>query len=335
MNVLLLQLDGKIPNLALMRIARHHRDLGDHVWLRQAGNQAAIQPKLDEPTPGKVYASAIFTRSLHLVQLAEAVERTYPGALIGGTGVNAARTLQDVGIDPDGPVDYQDYPHWTSSIGFTQRGCRLRCPFYVVPKKEAGIQPRETVAEIWRGDPWPRHILLLDNDFFGNPAWEDRVKELTNGKFKVCINQGINAKMLNAETAAVLAGIDYRDDQFKMRRLYTALDNPKDRDRFLKGLLHLTDHGVRPHHIFVYMLIGYSKGETHNDRDQRRRAVREFGALLYPMPYERTPELIAFQRWVVGGYDRTIPWDEWRHARYQPTNLDRNRPDHAGLNCSA
>ena len=287
MNVLLLQLDGKIPNLALMRIARHHRDLGDHVWLRQAGNQAAIQPKLDEPTPGKVYASAIFTRSLHLVQLAEAQ-------------TTETRIMNVLLLQLDGK-----------------------------------IQPRETVAEIWRGDPWPRHILLLDNDFFGNPAWEDRVKELTNGKFKVCINQGINAKMLNAETAAVLAGIDYRDDQFKMRRLYTALDNPKDRDRFLKGLLHLTDHGVRPHHIFVYMLIGYSKGETHNDRDQRRRAVREFGALLYPMPYERTPELIAFQRWVVGGYDRTIPWDEWRHARYQPTNLDRNRPDHAGLNCSA
>ena len=332
MNILLLQLDGKIPNLALLRIARHHRDLGDHVWLRHAGNQVAVQPKLDEPTPAKVYASAIFTRSQHL---AEAVQRTYPGALVGGTGVDAARTLQHVGIDPDGPVDYADYPRWSASIGFTQRGCRLRCPFCVVPKKEGGIRARETIAEIWRGEPWPRQILLLDNDFFGNPAWEDRVKELTDGKFKVCINQGINARMLNPETAAGLAAIDYRDDQFKVRRIYTALDNPKDRGRFLKGLVHLTDQGVRPYHIFVYLLVGYWKGESHADRDERRRAIRDFGALPYPMPYERTPELIGFQRWVVGGYDRTIPWEEWQRARYQPTNLRRDQADQGGLDFSA
>lgn len=34
MNVLLLQLDGKIPNIALMRLAAHHRALGDVVVLR-------------------------------------------------------------------------------------------------------------------------------------------------------------------------------------------------------------------------------------------------------------------------------------------------------------
>ena len=39
MQTLLLQLDGKIPNLALMRIATHHRARGDDVILRQAGNK--------------------------------------------------------------------------------------------------------------------------------------------------------------------------------------------------------------------------------------------------------------------------------------------------------
>jgi len=29
MNVLLLHLDGKLPNLALMRVSAHHRALGD------------------------------------------------------------------------------------------------------------------------------------------------------------------------------------------------------------------------------------------------------------------------------------------------------------------
>jgi hypothetical protein len=29
MNILLLHLDGKLPNLALIRVAAHHRALGD------------------------------------------------------------------------------------------------------------------------------------------------------------------------------------------------------------------------------------------------------------------------------------------------------------------
>lgn len=34
MKVILFQLDGKIPNIALMRIAAHHRALGDEIDLR-------------------------------------------------------------------------------------------------------------------------------------------------------------------------------------------------------------------------------------------------------------------------------------------------------------
>src|ERR1700730_7161694 len=37
-DVLLFQLDGKIPNIALMRIAAHHRALGHSVELRHTGN---------------------------------------------------------------------------------------------------------------------------------------------------------------------------------------------------------------------------------------------------------------------------------------------------------
>ena len=82
-RVLLLQLDGKLPNLALMRIAAHHRQQGDEVMLRAAGNAQAIEPRLDEPEPDRVYASALFTRTR---PFCETVERRYPGAEVGGTG---------------------------------------------------------------------------------------------------------------------------------------------------------------------------------------------------------------------------------------------------------
>ena len=324
MRILLLQLDGKIPNLALMRIARHHREKGDVVWLRQAGNVTAIQPKLGEPEAERVYASAIFTRSL---PLAEAVERAYPGALIGGTGIDATSRLEDAGITSDGEVDYQDYPRWRTSIGFSQRGCRLRCPFCVVPRKEGAVRGARRIADIWRGDPWPREITLLDNDFFGQPEWRSRVDELNDGHFRVCITQGINARMLNRETAEALASLNYRDDQMRVPRLYTALDNPRDTARFLTGLERLTTAGVKPHHIFVYMLVGFWPNETQASRQQRLDAIRGFGALPYPMPYERSTEMIGFQRWVIGGYDRSVSWTDWEKARYRPRNLRLHEPD--------
>ena len=315
MHILLLQLDGKIPNLALMRIARHHRDRGDDVILRHAGNTAAIQPRLDDPAPDRVYASAIFDRTR---ALADEVRETWPGAVVGGTGWDSTVKLADVGITDDGPIDYTDYPRWSASLGFSQRGCRLRCPFCVVPKKEGGISSGRPIAEIWRGDPWPRHVMLLDNDFFGHPEWRARVRELTDGQFRVCLTQGINVRLMDDEAAEALASLDYRDGTFRERRLYTALDNPKDTGRFEAGVGRLIDHGVKGRHILVYMLIGFWPGETSADRIARLKTIRAIGALPYPMPFVRTPELIGFQRWAIGGYDRQIPWTDWVHADYQP-----------------
>ena len=319
-RVLLLQLDGKLPNLALMRIAYHHRDRGDTVELRRAGNMQALQRRLGEDEPDLVYASTIFERTR---TLAEEVHRVYPAANIGGTGWDIERTVAAVGVNPDGPIDYTDYPRWKPSLGFTQRGCRLKCSFCVVPRKEGSVRASMTIPDIWRGDPWPRHLLLLDNDFFGNPDWPQRIEEIRDGQFKVSFNQGINARMLTDETASAIASVDYRDDGMTVKRIYTAWDNRRDEQRLFAGLEALVRHGVKPDHIMVYMLIGYWPGETADDREYRRAQLRSFGCRPYPMPYRRDRELVGFQRWVIGAYDKTIPWSEWSLARHEPRNLTR------------
>ena len=58
-----------------------------------------------------------------------------------------------------------------------------------------------TIADIWRGEPYPRHLHLLDNDFFGQTRdqWEARVGEIW--WIKVCLNQGINIRMIDADAA--------------------------------------------------------------------------------------------------------------------------------------
>ena len=117
MNVLLLHLDGKLPNIALMRVAAHHRALGDRVELRRIGNAgrlAAVEAHLGDAFD-RVYASAIFDLTRPLVQR---VLELRPDAVVGGTGVDVARSLEDVGITTK-EQDYSVYPDYAESIGFS------------------------------------------------------------------------------------------------------------------------------------------------------------------------------------------------------------------------
>jgi hypothetical protein len=295
-----------------MRIASHHKSLGDRVELVRGRRFRTLGFN-----PDIVYGSAIFERSAPFI--ADLI-REYPDAIVGGTGVNIDRTLSDVGI-PTTENDYSIYPEFRQSIGFTQRGCRLRCSFCVVPRKEGAVAEESTIDDIWRGEPWPKELILLDNDFFGQAHWRNRIEEIREGSFKVNFSQGINARFLTDEAAESLASVDYRNSTMSDRRLYTAWDNQKDEDRLFAGLNRLVKYGVRPSHIMVYMLIGYWPGETAEDRNDRRQKLRDFGALPYPMPFIRTRELVGFQRWVIGAYDKRVKWEDFEAAKYQPRGL--------------
>lgn len=315
MKVLLYQLDGKVPNIALMRIAQHHRRIGDDVELR--GPTAPVEPHLWDSGREAVYASAIFEKTRPQAQRLLGV---WPKAIIGGTGWDVTSNLEAHGITEKGQ-DYSIYPGFRQSIGFTQRGCRLRCPFCVVPRKEGAVREEQTIGQLWRGDPWPRELILLDNDFFGQPKWEERIEEIRAGSFKVSFNQGINVRFLSEATASAIASVDYRDDSMKARRIYTAWDSTRDEARVFRGLDLLVDSGVKPDHIMVYMLIGYWPQETLADWQHRRRLLRIFGCRPYPMPYKRTKEAVGFQRWVIGAYDKRISWRQWEAANYEPRRL--------------
>ena len=164
-------------------------------------------------------------------------------------------------------------------------------------------------------------MVLLDNDFFGQTGWRDHFSEIVAGKFKVSFTQGINVRVIDEEIAAAVAGVQYYDHEFRTRRIYTAWDNRKDEARLFRGLDLLVKAGVRPDQIMVYMLIGYWPGETYEDRDYRRARLRDFGARPYPMAYTRTLELVGFQRWVIGAYDKRVKWSDFAAADYEPRRL--------------
>jgi hypothetical protein len=335
--VRLTQIDGKLPNLALMKLARHHRDIGDEVYFTKA-----VERDMLESDYKRVYGSAIFSFSSDRVAK---FRQAFPNAIIGGTYdiTNNGTVEQLLGVEENELYDYSIYPKFDGSIGFSQRGCRLKCGFCVVPKKEGKPRSVNTITSIWRGDRWPKHIHLLDNDFFGQPRdqWEARIDEIRSGGFKVCLNQGINTRMIDDESAKALASIPYYDDGFKVRRLYTAWDNIGDEERFFKGVDTLERHGIPPRNLLVYMLVGYDKRETWERLFYRFNKMMERNMLVYPMVYgdryrmlplggcniaieKRT--LADFQRWVIRKVHQYIPFEH-----YDRTLAGRRVPEQGDL----
>jgi hypothetical protein len=318
LRVRLTQLDGVLPNMALMKLAAFHRARGDEVVFSRSPYRS--------PTEGdyhRVYGSAIFSFS---AQRVERFKSEFPEAVVGGTWNPAdAITVEDVVGDFDG-LDYTPWPDFTASIGFTQRGCRLKCGFCVVPRKEGKPRTVAAIADIWRGKPWPKHLHLLDNDYFGQPEeqWRARLAEVRDGGFKVCFNQGINVRAITPEAATALASVQYTDDQFKRRRLYTAWDNIGDERVFFRGVDILADAGIPPSHLLAYMLIGYDRRETWERVLYRFHRMADMGIRPFPMVFGdrrrglpgdlpgRT--LAQFQRWAVRRLYTVVPFADYDPA---------------------
>ena len=105
MKIGLIQTDGKIPNLALMKLAKHYEELGHETFFVDISNIKA----------DFWFGSRIF---------------------MGGSGYEIKEKLpSDIEeITPD--YDKFNLDH---SIGFTSRGCIRNCDFCIVREKEGLI----------------------------------------------------------------------------------------------------------------------------------------------------------------------------------------------------
>lgn len=314
LSIRITQIDGGLPNVALMRLAHWHKARGDNVVVTRH-----IERDLFETCHyDRVYGSCIFSFSKERLQR---FLKQWPTAIVGGTGTGNTATIEQL-IGDYAFQDYEGYDDFQASIGFTQRGCRMRCKFCVVPQKEGKNRSVGTIAQIWRGAPFPKHIHLLDNDFFGQPDYNSLIDEIREGDFKVCFSQGVNTRLITDDAARALASIKYSDTKFSRRRLYTAWDNLKDEKVFFTGVQRLADAGIAPTNLMVYMLIGYDPLETWDRIWYRFNKMIDMGMDPYPMVYdEKRIDLKCFQRWVITRTYKTTPWDEYhRQTKSQSSN---------------
>ena len=312
MKIRLTQIDGKLPNLALMKLSHFYKSQGHEVYFQDSVMRSFFEPEYDI-----VFGSAIFSTSDKKIQL---FRNHFPSARIGGTGSGEKWTVEQfTGEYPD-LYDYSIYPGFRHSIGFSQRGCRLRCKFCIVPEKEGKNRSVNGIGEIWRGEGYPKNLLLLDNDFFGQPDWREKSEQIISGGFKVCFSQGINVRLFDREAAQVLGTMKYYDDAFERKRIYTAWDNLRDAEIFFRGIGYLTDAGIKPDEIMVYFLCNYWEKGLTTDVWERFERMKEIGLRPYPMVYDiqnADAKIKAFQTWVIRRAYMKIPFSEYHGSGYR------------------
>jgi hypothetical protein len=308
-RIRLTQIDGSLPNLALMKLGHYFKSMGDEVFFTRSLHRDLFEPDYD-----RVYASTIFAFSKPRL---DQFMSQWPQAIMGGTGTTNPLSVEDIVGGEYEHYDYSGWPSFSESIGFTQRGCRLKCAFCVVPRKEGKPRSVNTIPAIWRGEPWPKRLHLLDNDFFGQAReqWQARIREIREGGFRICLSQGINVRQIDEESANALASIEYRDTKFRERKLYTAWDNLREENTFFRGINVLEQAGIPPNHVRAYMLVGFDILETWDRIWHRFKRMVDRGIEPYPMVYDRRRmDLLCFQRWVITGLYRVVRWDEYRRS---------------------
>lgn len=288
-NVGLWHVDGKMPNVALMKIS---------AWLKSQGFNPVLQRSPDKLTR---FASVIFPENKPMVEFLA------PEIIAGGTGWDL-----DTSLPPEVEGQRADYELYEIDygIGFLSRGCIRNCPWCVVPRKEGRLRQVAQIPDLVNGN----HLILLDNNILALPNIHDLLKEMSDRNLTVNFNQGIDIRLVTPDIANLLSRVHYRNWKNTGPTLHFAFDSPSLEKLTRRGIKYLFDAGIPPSHLMCYVLVGYN---TSFDEDLYRcNILRSYNIQPYVMRYNQvsTPELNALARWA------NAPAGMWRQPFeiYQP-----------------
>ena len=257
MKVSLLDLDGKMENLALMRLSAHHKSLGDEVSLTRLRGKVSCSVEADA-----VFVSCLFSWNKSRANFL----RRKLQATIGGTGYDLSATVPDV--EPDYSLYGED-----RAIGFISRGCGNRCPWCVVWRKEGELH-RVSTAESIVGTR--KEAIFLDNNFLALPDHLDDLGWLAASRVAFDFNQGLDAAFVTPKSAALLK------ECRRSARVRLALDSVDRIPVVEQAVRILKDAGFSRWGISVYVLVGFAGLKSDL---QRLFACREMGADVFPMSF--------------------------------------------------
>jgi hypothetical protein len=290
MKIGLINIDSKIPNIALMKLSAYHKARGDKVeWWKGV---------LFHSQYDKVYASKVFDFSELPLYMPGDVE-------IGGSGYDIKKRLPGE-IEYLCP-DYDLYPDCDYSIGFLTRGCPRKCGFCKVPEKEGNIVFNQT----WNRfrNPNGKHWVFLDNNILAYKNHQYIFRRIIKDKIEIDFNQGMDIRLVTPEAADLLSQIKWK------RFLRFSFDHIK-MDKFVEkkvGLL--VESGIKAYRLFFYVLIGYNS--TEEEDLYRVELLRGLGVDMFVMPYNKSDLYqMRFARWVNRkAIFKTVAWKDYKRSK--------------------
>jgi hypothetical protein len=215
-SVLLLDVDSRLPNLALMKLSRYYKERGKKVVL--AKKRAFL------PGAGEVFASCIFNSESSRGHV-RALKKYYgPDLQIGGSGVNLQLRLPPEIEAME--ADYDLYPELKDrAIGFITRGCPCNCPFCVVPLKEGTPRKVNNLSSLLGKNR--KKLILLDDNLL---AYEDApaiLAEMADRDIRVNFTQTLDIRFVTREKADLLRRINCMNTRFTRPNFHFSLNDNK------------------------------------------------------------------------------------------------------------
>ncbi len=276
LDVLLIDVDGRLPNLALMKLSRHFKEQGREV--RLARGQALV------PSAREVYASCIFTSPASRRKV-KALQDYYGDSLqLGGSGIDIRRRLPDE-IEKL-PPDYGLYPELEDrALGFLSRGCPLQCPFCIVALKEGPPRQVCDLDSLTEGGR-RKKLILLDDNLLSLPHSEELLQEIFAKEIMVNFTQTLDLRFVNRNKAALLRRIHCANTRFTRTNYHFSLNGienlPLVRERY-----ELFGFTFRDNAEFVCM-YGYNTSLAEDV--ERFRFLRTLpGAYVFVQRYQPVP----------------------------------------------
>lgn len=321
----LIDVDSKIPNLALMKISSYYKSLGEEVEFVQ-----------EEKEYEKIFASSIFTRSKPICE--NLLDKYGDKIEIGGTGWDIEKWLPDEieKMKPDYDLySVDDIYHKMqgtmtkerkrkkakeivdAGMGFTSRGCIRKCGFCFVPQKEGEFRDVAEIKDLI--NPRSNVLILHDNNFTADPFCIDKLKEIKERELKVDINQGCDVRIMTDEKAYWLGQVKH------LRSLHYAWDLMGFEKQVLEGIEVLSKH-VKKYKHMCFMLVGFNT--TFEEDMYRFKTLTSLKVDPYVMRYNERKDDIRlnhFARWVNGRIYRKCTdfedYEPWRKAKIKYNQL--------------
>lgn len=310
MAIGLIDVDSKIPNLALMKISGYHKELGEKVEF--------VQENKDYE---KIYASTIFTRSKDKVE--KLIEIYGDKIEIGGTGWDIKKELlleiektkpdydlyiaQEIAARMKGIMTKEKKLKKATEIvnagmGFTSRGCVRNCGFCFVPKKEGEFRQETPIAEII--NPKSNIIILHDNNLTADPNCIEKLHEIRDRKLIVDINQGCDIRLMTEDIAKAISEVKH------LRSLHYAWDLMSFENQVMEGIKTLSKY-IKPYRHMCFILVGFNT--TFEEDMYRFRKLAEMKVDPFVMIYNQKNDvrLKHFARWVNGRIYKKCKFEEY------------------------